>query len=388
MNRSLLVVLALTVWPLCAQGQTDAQILAFNEALQAHSDTRHGTDLSHMVATASDVLDLGRKIFPEGDEQLALLISNYGTVLLKAGRREQARELLLEALDWLERIHGKDSIALVDTLKAAADTWGGHIDNSARHWIAYKRVLKITAKHYGKDSIEYADASLGAAASVSDLSYSDVGEYQARTALKIYRKQLTSPDGRIGAVLFFLGKTRVGKGRFLQAIEYLEESLEHFPDDMEQYKIQRLRIHGLLVQAYDYSNQPEKVDEHVAAAGRESQFDPSQDMVPLIQVRAEYPEQFFRRGIEGYVDVEFIVDHTGRVVNAVEINTEHRYGGENLDRQGGIPRPGDVRGMKYESLAEAAIEAVSRYRYAPRYVDGEPAVTIGVAARIIFDIDD
>ena len=64
MNRSLLVVLALTVWPLCAQGQTDAQILAFNEALQAHSDTRHGTDLSHMVATASDVLDLGRKIFP------------------------------------------------------------------------------------------------------------------------------------------------------------------------------------------------------------------------------------------------------------------------------------------------------------------------------------
>ena len=133
MSRALVVLLALTAWPIGAQGQTDAQILAFNEALQAHAEARYGSDFAYIVTTAREVLDLGRDIFPEGDEQLALLMSNYGTILVEAGRLDEAREILLEALEWLERIHGKDSIALVDTIKAAADSWGGHTDNASRH---------------------------------------------------------------------------------------------------------------------------------------------------------------------------------------------------------------------------------------------------------------
>lgn len=368
-----------------AIAQTAAQAEAFNQAWKQHKSTSSGDDIHAKLNTAREVLEIGRSFMPDDDERLAMLLHNYGDVLLQAGRNYEAREVLLDALRKLEGIYGKDSLKLIDTIKAAADAWGGHPDYARRQHSGYKRALRITAHHFGKDSVEYADLSMETGARLYDLAQSNLGDKRLRSALQYYEANFPSPDIRSGAAAFYLGKIRLGRGNIDGAIEYLERSMPHFQGDSETQRMNRLRAMALLVQAYENKQQSDKVDQYAAEIGREMSNIGNEDLVPLITANPAYPEQFRERGIEGYVVVEFSIDQQGRVVNPMATESDMRYSTHEQVR-GGMPRPGDFKGSRYESLEEAAVEAVSLYRYAPRYIDDQPVFVHGMSVRVEFEI--
>ena len=88
-------------------------------------------------------------------------------------------------------------------------------------------------------------------------------------------------------------------------------------------------------------------------------------------------------GVEGYVDFEFTIDKNGfvRDPEVIAIASSGRasksIGGSSFDS-----RPED------RSFESAALKALERFRYAPRFVDGNAIEVDGVKTRITFEIQD
>ena len=72
-------------------------------------------------------------------------------------------------------------------------------------------------------------------------------------------------------------------------------------------------------------------------------------LVAARRVAPDYPDTAMRKGIQGYVDVHFTITAQGAVTNVAVITSD----------------PGEV-------FDRAATDAVRRWRYDPRVVDGQP----------------
>jgi protein TonB len=88
------------------------------------------------------------------------------------------------------------------------------------------------------------------------------------------------------------------------------------------------------------------------------------EYVPITKVQAVYPRRAMQRGIQGYVIVEFTVNKTGAVQNPVVVEANPQ----------GI-------------FEQAALDAVVKFKYKPRVINGEPTAVTGVQNRITFEIE-
>ncbi|MBT1450394.1 energy transducer TonB [Glaciecola sp. XM2] len=88
------------------------------------------------------------------------------------------------------------------------------------------------------------------------------------------------------------------------------------------------------------------------------------EYVPITKVAAVYPRRALQRGIQGYVIVEFTVTKTGGVRDPFVVESEPE----------GI-------------FEQAAMDAVLKFKYKPRVINGEPTEVAGVQNRVTFEID-
>jgi len=88
------------------------------------------------------------------------------------------------------------------------------------------------------------------------------------------------------------------------------------------------------------------------------------DYLPIVRVAPVYPARALSRGLEGYVDMEFVVTEAGTVRDPVVL-----YSTSSL-------------------FERAAIRAVLKFKYKPRVVDGVPVEVPGVKTRITFKIEN
>ena len=90
---------------------------------------------------------------------------------------------------------------------------------------------------------------------------------------------------------------------------------------------------------------------------------PDSDVVPIVRISPRYPRQALLNGIEGWVKVEFTITPEGRVSDPVVVEAE-------------------PRGM----FNRAAIQAILRWKFKPRYVDGQ-AITRRASQVIDFRLE-
>jgi protein TonB len=89
------------------------------------------------------------------------------------------------------------------------------------------------------------------------------------------------------------------------------------------------------------------------------------DVVPLVRINPDYPQRALSRGLEGWVQVQFTISETGAVIDPIVVESSPK----------GI-------------FDDAAIKAVSRWRYNPK-VEGAVAVQrVGVQTIIRFTLED
>lgn len=87
------------------------------------------------------------------------------------------------------------------------------------------------------------------------------------------------------------------------------------------------------------------------------------EYLPIVRVAAVYPRRALQRGIEGFVDVEFIVTKLGSVRD-----------------------PKVIQASPEGIFEQAAIDATLKYKYKPRVVNGEAMEVSGVEVRVTFEI--
>ncbi len=93
------------------------------------------------------------------------------------------------------------------------------------------------------------------------------------------------------------------------------------------------------------------------------EFSPDGNYLPIVKVAPVYPRYAQTHGIEGYVVLEFVVTRTGSTADAVVVESS----------------PPDV-------FDNAALDAVQKFKYKPRVVDGKPVEVTGVRNRVSFEL--
>ena len=89
------------------------------------------------------------------------------------------------------------------------------------------------------------------------------------------------------------------------------------------------------------------------------------EYLPITKVQPIYPQRALTRGVEGFVLLEFVVTETGNVRDPVVLEAQP---------------PGVFN--------RAAIQAVLKFKYKPKIVDGEPVAVSGVQNKITFELQD
>lgn len=356
---------------LSANAFSDAgDVATFNEAWRAYEAAAETDDAALRTKTAASALDAGRHVFEESDEQLTLLTHNYGVALSDEGQREDAVPVLEEALRLGEITYGKDGAGLIPILADLADATAVPLEPGPqlRH---YKKALRIAEANFGGAGVEYADLAFRAARNVYQMSRSVGARKHMIEARNIYAALPEPATLHVGMADFYLGKMEFADRDFRRSSEYLESALTEFEGGGGANQAFRLLTRALLVQIYEHRGLTDQATQHCVAIGRESQLSPDQDYLPLFRVPPMYPVSMLRAGRSGNVDIEFTVDENGFVQEPVVV--ARKVNGTEKSR------PND--------FDKAAIDAVKRFRYAPRFVDGNAVATAGVKTRISFALE-
>ena len=88
------------------------------------------------------------------------------------------------------------------------------------------------------------------------------------------------------------------------------------------------------------------------------------DYLPIVKVAPQYPRRALKKGIEGYVTLEFTVSTLGTVVDPIVIES----------------KPKNI-------FDRAAINAAKKFKYKPKVVDGKAQKVTGVRNIIRFEMD-
>jgi protein TonB len=88
------------------------------------------------------------------------------------------------------------------------------------------------------------------------------------------------------------------------------------------------------------------------------------DYLPIVKVAPQYPRRALKKGIEGYVTLEFTVTTLGTVIDPVVIDS----------------KPKNI-------FDRAAINAAKKFKYKPKFVDGKAQQVTGVRNIIRFEMD-
>lgn len=359
-----------------SRAQEESDIAALNTAWGEYVAATKQPNVDVKIGAAEAVLAAGRKALDPTDERLPALMANLGTALFWGDRKEDAQAVLKEALELSETIHGKNSPALVSVLTSLGDA-ESEAFSPGRQLKYYKRALQIVAKQHGKDSEEYADLAYKTGYSVLRYSNSTVGKKYFLEAQKIFASSKGELSDEYGLATFHLAKVEFAKGHYDKAAEYGQAALPAFAGEEEKQINSHLYTRALLVKAHEARGESDLATEHCIAIGRISQLRPEQEYLPLFRMAPRYPTELLEGGIEGHVDLSFTIDKNGFVRKAQVTDTKTTRGG----------RRASPSGNRGRTLELAALKAVERFRYAPKFVDGVAVENENIETRITFELE-
>lgn len=88
------------------------------------------------------------------------------------------------------------------------------------------------------------------------------------------------------------------------------------------------------------------------------------DIIPLVRINPDYPPRALSRSIEGFVIVQFTITATGSVKDVIVVHAEPQ-----------------------KIFDDAAVRAVSRWRYNPKVEEGVAVERVGVQTKISFKLE-
>jgi len=327
------------------------QVKAFNKAYQAYLEFDQQGAPEKSLPEAKKALALGEEILDANEAELPILTYNYGNNLVELKKWQKAKPVLEKALSRYQSHYGQQSSELIPVLMDL-----GEVEirlNFDKHKSKYyKNALKLSAQYDGDTSVDYGWHLTDAGSTM--LSYSDNGAAgkHLNHGYKILQKNLGDKHVRTGYAAFHLAKYEMSRNHFPKARDYLLLALISFENPDQPSNQLELSTHAFLVKIYEELGQTDNATAHCQAIGRMTPVEPGQELMILFNTAPNYPRSAVYSGKSGFAKLSFDVDEYGIVRN---------------------PQVIEVSGD--EAFGSASIDALNKWRFAPRFVDGQPVTT-------------
>ena len=322
--------------------------------------------LNEALPYAKASYDIGLRIYGEESKSTASLNYNYGLMLLDNGQPKNSWPVLLETLDRYERVYGKNAMELIDPLMSLGHSGSMHRSSYKEF---YDRAFAIAASAEGDDSVLYAELLMEAGRNLlyrtpvlTRQSSGKLATQYLQTARELFRTKLGSDHPKAGRAAYHLGLYEFYKKHYQPAELYFSEALNSFEKPDRPSSSTEIKTHAYLVEVYENLGERDKSTAHCLAIGRMTPYDPNQEYKALYTVNPDIKHRAGARPNWGYAIVEFTVSPAGIVQ---------------------VPKVVETTGST--RIGEAGIEAVERFRFAPRFVDNEPVATEGVKYKFTWE---
>lgn len=360
-------VLLLVASLVCSQTSAAEESLkqALEESYSNYQASLKSNNIGQAAEYAQQALQLGKSLYGEDDLNTAMLTLNYATTLTLLPRRwvrdktdatrssfsDPAPIARLAVLRY-EGIYGNEAAELLSPLLtlAKAIVRTGEDRKELKSVLARAEGIAETTENHEVRGNFYFEAS--------GIAGVRQGRKWAEIAASIFSEQYGPDDLRTLSARARVGQYQKSKK---QAATY-EDVIRLLGTQPDAIGL-RFGLHQKLVIYYQGKKNSDKVTEHLQAAGALNLSIKEGDYRPISKVAPRYPRQALSRGVTGYVIMEFNVTEIGTVENVVVIES----------------KPTGV-------FDKSAIDAVTKFRYIPRYVDGKPVSVAGVRNRITFDV--
>lgn len=292
-------------------------------------------------------------------EEKARLMLNLGTSLTLV-RDDNAIYVLDDVLKRYRELYGASSEQIIDVLLARGDAQLVVKDAL----VEYNDALGVADAVYGEKSPLYYEVMLLVGTGLFDRHRSErAGRYLAK-AYKGFAKVLPEADIRRARAAYERGRFEHSLRHQSKAVKYLKEAALLFDAAGFGHIGLNLSAHTLLAVNYEGLGNSEEATRHLLVLGKNAPPVGDAEILPIYRKIPKYPYDAFSRGQEGKVVFLFTVKADGTVAD-IEIT-----GGENMDVFG-----------------EAATEAVSGFRFAPRFVEGKAVDRPNVSTSISFRVE-
>ncbi len=288
---------------------------------------------------------------------------NLGAALRDLGESDKAYERFRESLDLFEAALGKDAPELVDPLweLARLERWLGDGPRASARLV--DRIDGILAS-LGEDGFGLRFALH------LEWAFQFTSDNEAAPARKhidwLERHADRAGDRRAvveGDIALLRGKLAFGRRSYADAIPFFLQARERYLAVLPPADPRVMGADELLVVTYEELGRSDEATPYCLEIGRHRPIQPGRPFIPLYRPPSEVPDRALRAGVSGVVELELTVTATGR--------------------------PADIRVVRAEPsgyFEEAAIAAVKRFRYAPRFAGGEPVDTPYVRYTLTFSV--
>ncbi|MDD9889722.1 MAG: hypothetical protein OXU30_05195 [Gammaproteobacteria bacterium] len=331
---SLLLLISLNV-----KAQTTLELDEFNAAYLQYGETK---DSQPAVAreAARRAYELGKELFGASSERSAMLAINYATLIEDEA---ESQIYLDEAIEIYQTVFGFGSTAMIDPLMRLGRT----LNDQNRESLAsqyYGRALQLAQSNLGEESSKAGSIELELAAinlHEGDLDQSWGRLNRAKSILGNY-----SDAGSLSGLVrinLLTGEYFLARQQYLEAVGPLLASLENFTRFPSANVTIRNRI--ALINVYENLGDQASATEHCLAIGATRRLSEGENLRPVFTV---IPEPLLESENRDPIRVEFLVDSQGFVRN-----------------------PSVATELGDDSLEKIVLDSISRFRFAPRFVDGK-----------------
>lgn len=316
------------LWVLSILGFASANVIAneddvdaFNAAYTAYN--RHANNAEHELALphAEHAYEIGQRIFDENSLDLAKLVYNYGSMLIKGGRPDDAKLPLTEALNYYESLYGQYDGELIPTLTALAQISSGRPNRSDKVEY-YKRAAEIFRKRGDTEGRSFAMFALKAGV---DIMKSSSSPHAESLLLDSYAAIVTAEGERgydTGTVAMALGEYYFGQRSYRAAEDNLQLALDSISERFPKMIMSEFKIHVLLSQLYKETGREREASQHLRASRKMRPMFRDEPPRSLYRQIPEYPEVALQQGIEGHVDLLVTIDRYGLVKKVETVQVE------------------------------------------------------------------
>lgn len=338
-------------------------LAAYGELLSITDNSRSGTTEQQSIALHR-ALAIKKRNTPDDRVGYADLVTRVAPYLYKKQPdKGEALQMMQEALAIYEEELDENAYQLIPILMALGDA-NAQYNNTSKQKPYYNRALKLTKRNFPDDPIRYTDLTMVIGQNIMRLSRSGESKYYLEKAYRSYKKELGMENIKTAIAALALGEYHISAKDYKSVIKIISHVIDVFSKDSTNRNFEQ-RARAMLTISYENTGRSEMATEHLLAIGRISPWIPDQDYRPVFRVIPNYPEEACLTKSEGWVLLDFTIDKTGSVRDAVITGNEG-----------------------HESFKEAALDAVKKFRYAPRFIEGQPVDSPHIRTRLNFVFDD